>query len=70
MVSMEELSVVGKAIMAASVEAELLGLPRVCEWLTMAFDEVAREGSVLRDRVAKEVAAKALDVLDEVVGGS
>lgn len=45
---MDELKVLGKSIMNASVEADLLGLRTVGTYLTMAFEEVTHMAADLR----------------------
>lgn len=69
MVGMSELKVLGKAVMDSAVEAELLGLERVTEYLGMAFDEVAREAEKVRARVAAEEARLLLVSKGEGAGG-
>lgn len=48
MLTLEQLSRVGKAIMGACVDAEILGLPVVSDYLSTAFDELAREAARVR----------------------
>lgn len=50
MLSLEQLSKLGKAIMAAAVEAEMLGLHLVRPFLDTAFDEVVVEARRVRER--------------------
>jgi len=57
--SLEQLSVLGKAIMCAAVEAEVLGLYGVRPYLDSAFDEVVVEARSVRAREA-EVEAERL----------
>lgn len=66
----EQLKVLGKAIMSSFVEAELLGLDTVAQYLSLAFDEVVREAVSVRARVAKAEEDQSLVDAGEDVGGS
>lgn len=70
MVGIDDLRVLGKSVMASAVEAEILGLDRVTEYLGMAFDEVAREAVKVRARVAAEEARMLLVSKGNGAGGS
>ena len=43
MVTLEQLTALGKDVMLASVDAEMFGLTNVCSYLSMAFDEIVRK---------------------------
>lgn len=59
-VSMNELKALGKAIMTASVDAEFLGLETVTQYLSLAFDEMARHAVELRKAEAEAKARRFL----------
>lgn len=62
MATMDELKVLGKLVMAAVVEAKLLGLDVESDYLITVFDEIARTAADLRE---KEVQAEAGRLLEE-----
>lgn len=59
MATRKELKVLGKLVMAASVDAQMLGLGRVAVYLGMAFEDVVRVFSEL-DEVEVKVETEAL----------
>ena len=70
MVGLEQLSMLGKAIMSAAVEAEMLGLYGVRPYLDRAFDEVVVEARKVRVREAEAESERLLKEREEVVSGS
>jgi len=69
-VSMEQLSVLAKRVMAASVDAQLGGLERVSVYLGMAFEEIVREAVKLcRAEQLEELETVAREYEEEEVGG-
>lgn len=70
MANLEQLSALGKAIMSAAVEAEMLGLYGVRPYLDSAFEEVVVEARSVRVREAEVEAGRLLRESGEAVGGS
>lgn len=69
-VNLEQLSMLGKAIMSAAVEAEMLGLYTVRPYLDRAFDEVVVEARGVRVKEVETEAERLLRESGEVVGES
>lgn len=70
MANLEQLSALGKAIMSAAVEAEMLGLYGVRPYLDSAFEEVVVEARSVRGKEALEEAeAVARRYVEEDIGG-
>ena len=61
MANLDQLSRLGKAVMNAVVDAEMMGLEAVSSYLSMAFDEVVREAALLREIQVLEEAERKLE---------
>lgn len=70
MANLEQLRVLGKQVMAAAVDAEMLGLDAVSDYLGLAFDELAREAARLRELEARLEGERLLEKVGGVEGGS
>lgn len=70
MVRIEDLRDLGKTVMGAVVDAELLGLNSVGDHLSMAFDEVVRVAAELREVPVRAEGEKLLEkTRDRLDGG-